>query len=226
MGLLVVGSIALDDVATPEESREAQLGGAASYFAVAASYFSRVRAVGVVGDDFPAEHMEFLDSLDRSGELYLIKMDSPTVTEIWRTCEDEDTRKKIRFAYARRGGMGNVRLLEKIIDLRAQRARMLGYETTADYQIETRMAQTADAVESFYADLIPVVRKKAVKDLEELAEAKRAFTGDPNAEFQVWDNRFYSDRVLKALYLPFGFRFQDKRADQALDHRVGVKARA
>ncbi len=143
---------------------------------------------------------EFLDSLDRSGELYLIKMDSPTVTEIWRTCEDEDTRKKIRFAYARRGGMGNVRLLEKIIDLRAQRARMLGYETTADYQIETRMAQTADAVESFYADLIPVVRRKAVEDLEELAEAKRAFTGDPDAVFQVWDNRFYSDRVLKARY--------------------------
>jgi sugar/nucleoside kinase (ribokinase family) len=64
MGLLVVGSIALDDVATPEQSREAQLGGAASYFAVAASYFSHVRAVGVVGDDFPAEHLEFLDSRD------------------------------------------------------------------------------------------------------------------------------------------------------------------
>ena len=143
---------------------------------------------------------DFLESLDRSGELYLITMDSPTVTEIWRMCEDEDTRKKVRFAYARRGGMANVRLLERIIELRAERARMLGYETTADFQIETRMAQTADTVEEFYAELIPIVRKKAVKDLDELLAAKREFTGDEDAVFQVWDNRFYSDRVLKSRY--------------------------
>ncbi len=143
---------------------------------------------------------EFLDGLDRSGELFLVTMDSPTVTEIWRTCEDEDTREKVRFVYTRRGGMANVRLLEKIIDLRARRARMLGYETTADYQIETRMAQTAETVEEFYEELIPIVRKKAERDLAELLEAKRAFTGDDDAVFQVWDNRFYSDRVLKARY--------------------------
>jgi sugar/nucleoside kinase (ribokinase family) len=57
VSLLVVGSIALDDVESPAGRVEDALGGATCYFAVAAQYFTQVRAVGVVGDDFPAEHL-------------------------------------------------------------------------------------------------------------------------------------------------------------------------
>jgi len=52
MSLLVVGSVAFDAIETPHGSVDRTLGGAASYFALAASYFTRVRLVGVVGDDF------------------------------------------------------------------------------------------------------------------------------------------------------------------------------
>ncbi len=62
MSLLVVGSVALDDIETPSGSVKGVLGGAASYFAAASSYFVGVRAVGVVGHDFPSEHLEFLAS--------------------------------------------------------------------------------------------------------------------------------------------------------------------
>jgi sugar/nucleoside kinase (ribokinase family) len=69
MPLLVVGSIALDSVETPSERRENVLGGSATYFSYAASYFSPVRLVGVVGEDFPAEHTRLLSSrgIDTSG---------------------------------------------------------------------------------------------------------------------------------------------------------------
>jgi sugar/nucleoside kinase (ribokinase family) len=50
--ILVVGSLAYDDVRTPLASRDAVLGGAASYFSMAASLYAPVRLVGVVGDDF------------------------------------------------------------------------------------------------------------------------------------------------------------------------------
>jgi sugar/nucleoside kinase (ribokinase family) len=60
VSLLVVGSIALDDVESPAGRVEDALGGATCYFAVAAQFFTQVRAVGVVGDDFPAEHLDFL----------------------------------------------------------------------------------------------------------------------------------------------------------------------
>jgi sugar/nucleoside kinase (ribokinase family) len=58
--LLVVGSVALDSVETLKERRDEILGGAASFFSVAASFFTPVRLVGVVGSDFPAEHEALL----------------------------------------------------------------------------------------------------------------------------------------------------------------------
>jgi sugar/nucleoside kinase (ribokinase family) len=69
MPLLVVGSVALDDVHTPTDKRENALGGSAVYFSYAASYFTPVRLVGVVGEDWPAEHTELLTSrkVDASG---------------------------------------------------------------------------------------------------------------------------------------------------------------
>jgi sugar/nucleoside kinase (ribokinase family) len=62
MSVLVVGSIALDTVKTPVEEHADLLGGSASYAALAASYFSPVRLVGVVGDDFPQSELEFWKS--------------------------------------------------------------------------------------------------------------------------------------------------------------------
>ncbi|MHB8791801.1 MAG: PfkB family carbohydrate kinase [Thermoleophilia bacterium] len=60
MSILVVGSIALDSVETPFGVAEEALGGAAVYFSYAASFFNRVRLVGVIGEDFPEEHLELL----------------------------------------------------------------------------------------------------------------------------------------------------------------------
>jgi sugar/nucleoside kinase (ribokinase family) len=60
MGLLVVGSTALDTVETPFGKAEEALGGSATYFSVSASYFTDVRLVAVVGSDFPKKHIDFL----------------------------------------------------------------------------------------------------------------------------------------------------------------------
>lgn len=62
MGILVVGSVALDTVETPFEKRERALGGSATFFSVAASFFAPVSLVAVVGNDFPKEHIDFLKS--------------------------------------------------------------------------------------------------------------------------------------------------------------------
>jgi sugar/nucleoside kinase (ribokinase family) len=56
MSILVVGSVAFDSITTPSGSVENILGGAATHFALAASFFTKVRVVAVVGDDFTAEH--------------------------------------------------------------------------------------------------------------------------------------------------------------------------
>jgi sugar/nucleoside kinase (ribokinase family) len=62
LSVLVVGSVALDSVQTPFGQVDGILGGAAAYFALAASTFTDVQLVGVVGSDFPNEHVELLGS--------------------------------------------------------------------------------------------------------------------------------------------------------------------
>ncbi len=62
MGLLIVGSLALDTVITPFDKVEDALGGSATYISLAASYFSGpVELVGVVGNDFPDEYVKLLE---------------------------------------------------------------------------------------------------------------------------------------------------------------------
>lgn len=60
MSVLVVGSIALDTLETPFGVAESVLGGSAVYFSLAASFFTPVRLVSVVGNDFPEEYTELL----------------------------------------------------------------------------------------------------------------------------------------------------------------------
>src|SRR5690349_7973328 len=62
MSMLVVGSVALDSVETPSGTMEYVLGGSATYSSTSASFFTAVNLVGVVGEDFPEEHTQFLKS--------------------------------------------------------------------------------------------------------------------------------------------------------------------
>ena len=62
MSLLVVGSVAIDNVETPDSRRDELLGGSATHFSFAAGFFSPVRLVGVVGEDWPEAHTDLLQS--------------------------------------------------------------------------------------------------------------------------------------------------------------------
>jgi sugar/nucleoside kinase (ribokinase family) len=62
MSVLVVGSVAFDSVTTPFGQVEEVLGGSGTYFSTSASFFTDVKMVAVVGEDFPAEHLDFLRS--------------------------------------------------------------------------------------------------------------------------------------------------------------------
>ncbi len=64
MSLLIVGSIALDTVSTPFGRREDILGGSTVYTSMASKNFCQTNIVGVVGEDFPKEHIELLKSND------------------------------------------------------------------------------------------------------------------------------------------------------------------
>jgi sugar/nucleoside kinase (ribokinase family) len=91
MSLLVVGSIAFDSIETPGGCVEEALGGSATYFSYAASFFAQPRLVGVVGRDFPAEHRRVLESrrIDLTG---LVTQDGQTFRWKGRYHRDMNTR--------------------------------------------------------------------------------------------------------------------------------------
>src|SRR3989338_8615712 len=60
MSLLVLGTVALDNVKTPSGFRRDMLGGSAAHFSMSASLFTKVHLVAIVGEDFPKEHINFL----------------------------------------------------------------------------------------------------------------------------------------------------------------------
>ena len=62
MGIVVVGSVAIDDVITPTGRNFDAPGGSATYFSLSASYFTKVRLVAVVGTDFPKKYIRLLES--------------------------------------------------------------------------------------------------------------------------------------------------------------------
>ncbi len=79
--LCIVGSVAIDSVETPFGNAENVLGGSASYASVAASYFARPGIVGVVGDDFPKQHISLLKK--RGIDLRGLQVDPQGKTFFW-----------------------------------------------------------------------------------------------------------------------------------------------
>ncbi len=60
--ILTVGSLAFDTIQTPAGKADSVLGGSGNYFSIAASHYAPVEVVGVVGEDFPKEHLEWLST--------------------------------------------------------------------------------------------------------------------------------------------------------------------
>ncbi len=60
--ILAVGSLAFDSIKTPAGKADKVLGGSANYFSLSASFFSPIDVVGVVGEDFPKDHLQMLNS--------------------------------------------------------------------------------------------------------------------------------------------------------------------
>ena len=89
MSLLVVGSVAFDAVETPFGKRDRMLGGSASHFSIAASFFTDIRLVAVVGGDFGADERAVfaqhnVDTTDLEIPLESAKDRRAAFNNVWR----------------------------------------------------------------------------------------------------------------------------------------------
>jgi thimet oligopeptidase len=146
----------------------------------------------------PQPYIESLKTEERDGAtFYRVSLDYPEINPFLDNAESEAWRREIMVKNYRKGGTENIPLLEEAIAVRDELAERLGYESWAAYVLEVRMARTPGAVRDFLSDLRAKVVAKRDRDLDGLRQAKRAHTGDPNAELQLWDWRFYHNYLLK-----------------------------
>jgi thimet oligopeptidase len=156
--------------------------------------------VPLAKSELPGVDKDAIDAQPMSAGIYLWGMDNPSYDAILSNCTNQTTRQKIWTAYKRRGGRENVNILENLLKLRAEQAKILGYKTFADYIVEPRMAKNAAAVEKFYKELRPIVRKKALLDWQLFQGTKRKDIRSAKAGFYPWDYSYYKNYLQKQKY--------------------------
>ena len=135
-------------------------------------------------------------------EGWAFTLDAPSYSPFLKYSEKRDLRKQIWTAYNTRaigGEFDNTDIVRKIVDLRIKIANILGYETYADYALETRMAKDRKTVTEFIMNLLEPSLPYAKKDVADVfAYAKKnGFEGD---RLESWDFSYWSEKYQQAEY--------------------------
>ena len=126
----------------------------------------------------------------------------PSIFPFLQYCENRDLRRQIFNAYTNRGNNGNEfdnnKVLEEIVMLRAERAKLLGYKSHADFVLEERMAKTPDNVfkllDNLWEKAVPVA-KNEVTEMQKIIDKEHGkFKLEPS------DWWYYAEKLRKARY--------------------------
>lgn len=134
---------------------------------------------------------------DRGLEGYLIELQLPTQQEVLTSLRDRELRRRVLEASLRRGCRGGEHdtreIVLRLVRLRAERARLLGFQHHADYVAQDSCARTADAVAELLGRLAPAAAANARRDAAILQEALEAEL--PGETLQPWDWEYLQERV-------------------------------
>ena len=122
------------------------------------------------------------------------------VAEVLDHAVNENTRKRLYIARDNRARAKNSGLLKKVLELRADIARRLGYGSWADYQTETRMAGNGATALAFLEKLKDGLEPKYRAELAEFAKIKAASKGSTTPEVNIWDWRYCAEQLRQQKY--------------------------
>ncbi|HVJ14093.1 MAG TPA: M3 family metallopeptidase [Polyangiaceae bacterium] len=134
---------------------------------------------------------------------YRFTLQAPSVMAVLTYADDAKLREELYRAYNGRAALGehdNRKLIEQILDLRRQKAKLLGYRDFADLVTEDRMAKNGAEAERFAAELSQKTRPAFQREAEELLAFRRELEGPNAPELVAWDVAYYSEKLKKARY--------------------------
>jgi len=135
---------------------------------------------------------------DKDG--WLLTLDFPSVEPILKYCEDRELRREIHVAYTTRcrdGAHDNRGLVARILRIRDEIARILGYASFSDYKLEDRMARTGARATAFEWDMVERTRPYHDRDVA-LLRGHAAALGIQ--ELEPWDVSFVMERLRRERY--------------------------
>lgn len=133
---------------------------------------------------------------------YVLGLDYPAYVPFMMNATSGEARQRYWLAKQREGGEANLALIDQIMALRLELAKLYGLSSYGEYSIRRKMAEHPDKVLKFLAEVKDAVRELEKKELEELRAEKAKDTGKPLAETKLnrWDTSFYQERVKKARF--------------------------
>jgi oligopeptidase A len=134
-------------------------------------------------------------------EGFRFTLQAPSVQPLMTYVDDASLREQVYRAQMKVGNSpekDNKPIIKRLLELRAERAKILGYANWADFQTEERMAKSGDNVKKFLTDLETKSRDYFDKENVELAAFKKSLTGTD--QMQPWDVAYYSEKLRRKLY--------------------------
>ena len=159
------------------------------------------KAVKFTREELEGVPESFLEQVKGSNDEYTVMAN---VTWHYITVMDnakrESTRKKLLVAHDNLAREDNIPLLDKILPLRDDIAKKLGYKTWADYETEVKMVKNAKTAEDFLQKLKVGLQPKFDAELAEFRRLKVKETGEATAQIDIWDWRYFSNQLKKEKY--------------------------
>ena len=155
-------------------------------------------------DGLPPAQLEAAAMLakQREKEGWIITLDFPSYVPFMKYATNRELRKELALAYGSRGFHGdeldNREIVLQIVNLRHERAKLLGYTSHANFVLEERMAESPEKVHEFLDELLSKAKPAAEGEFKELQEF--AIESDGIARLEKWDGAFYSEKLKQKLF--------------------------
>ncbi|MGY5254876.1 M3 family metallopeptidase [Sphingobacterium spiritivorum] len=134
-------------------------------------------------------------SEDKEG--WIFTLDFPSYLPFVTYADNRELRKELAIAAGRKAFQhneyNNEEIVLKIVNLRFQRAQLLGYKTHADFVLEERMAQRPEKVDAFLKELLSKAKPAAQKEFDELAAFAKEKDGI--SQLEKWDGSYYAEKL-------------------------------
>ncbi|XP_044541279.1 thimet oligopeptidase [Gracilinanus agilis] len=148
---------------------------------------------------------DFLNSLEKTNDDKLkVTLKYPHYFPLLKKCYVPETRRKVEEAFNCRCKEENCAILQELVDLRAQKSSLLGFNTHADYVLEMNMAKTSQDVATFLDELAQKLKPLGEEERAVILELKKKECEKRSLDFDnqinAWDMRYYMNQVEETRY--------------------------